>query len=237
MPYNFLGLVNNLCYRMNETPLTSVTFASAGGVYSDFKLAVNSAIHNVNTQVFEWPFNHTTETLVLTPGQARYPYPSDAKTVNFDSFRIPRDVTFNNNTTKLWQLDYERYLEQGVDAEYANGELDDLPRYVSRTPSLEFVVSPPPKEAYTLIYEYYRQPPNLVLDSDVPTVPEQFEYVINSGALQYAYQFRGDIEGAERQRMVFNEELKQMRTLYQNRHEYVRGPVILFRMPRSSMRS
>jgi hypothetical protein len=236
MPYNFLGLVNNLCYRMNETPLTSVTFGSAGGVYSDFKLAVNSALHNVNTQVFEWPFNHQTETMVLTPSQARYPYPSDAKTINFDSFRIPRDPTFNVTTTKLRELDYERYLEQGVDAEYANGELDSIPQYVSRAPNLEFVLAPPPREAYTLIYEYYAQPPALEVAADVPTVPEQFEYVINSGALQYAYQFRGDLEGAERQRMVFNEELKQMRTLYQNRYEYVRGPTIMFRLPRASMR-
>lgn len=237
MAYDFLGLVNNLCFRMNETPLTSATFGSAGGVYSDFKLAVNSALHTLNTQVYEWPFNHQTETLVLTPSQARYPYPSDAKTINFDSFRIRRDPNLNVTTRKLHELDYERYLEQGVDAEYANGELDEVPRYVSRTPDLNWVLSPPPREAYTLDYEYYRQPPSLVLFDDVPTIPEQFEHVINTGALQYAYQFRGDIEGAERQRMVFNEEIKQMRTLYQNRYEYVRGPVILFRMPRSSLRS
>ena len=57
MSYNYLGLVNDVLGRFNETPLTDATLGTAVGSYSVAKEGVNSAIRTINQQEFNWPFN------------------------------------------------------------------------------------------------------------------------------------------------------------------------------------
>jgi hypothetical protein len=77
-----------------------------------------------------------------------------------------------------------------------------------------------------IVYEYYTVPGDLVLTTDVPFVPEQFKDVIILGALAYVYRFRGDVEGHISQLNEFKQQIKEMRTLYQNRYEEVRSTYI-----------
>ena len=73
MTYNYLGLVNKLCNRLNEVPLTSSNFATADGVYSDFKNAINLAIQDICTQQdIEWPFLWQETTFTTTIGTHEY---------------------------------------------------------------------------------------------------------------------------------------------------------------------
>ena len=221
--YNFLGLVNDVNQRLNEVPLTESNFASAVGFYSAAKDAVNSSLRDINQSQFEWPFNHITQEEELNPGEVRYFIPRDVKTLDMDSFRIPEDSTLGNSTTRLRLISYEDYLDNHLDAEYdTTGNLRSLPRYVFRTPSLEYGVVPAPDKAYTIIYEYYRNPVNLSLPTDVPSIPEDFRHVIVDGAMYFAYLFRGNTQDATVQYEKFKEGIKDMRSLYINRYEYVR---------------
>ena len=95
MAYDFLGLVNDVNHRLNEVKLTSSNFAAATGYYSLAKDAVNSAIRHIQQEEFEWPWNHVQEELVLSAGSMRYYYPTDAKTINMNSFLIKRDNSLN----------------------------------------------------------------------------------------------------------------------------------------------
>jgi hypothetical protein len=160
----------------------------------------------------------------LTPGEVRYSYPSDAKTIDFDSFRIKRDAALGNETRKLKTVVYEDYLDKFVDAEYntSNTGIRTLPYLVFRSPSMEYGVYPPPDKAYEIVYEYYRLPVDLINATDVPSTPEQFRYIIIDGAMYYAYMFRGNTQDAQLQFVRFEEGIKNMRTLYINRYEYVR---------------
>ena len=143
-----------------------------------------------------------------------------------DSFRIGRDDTLGNATTRLKILSYEDYLNRFLDAEYNTDEsLRGLPEYVFRTPSLEYGVVPAPDKDYTITYEYYRNPVALNLHSDVPSVPEEFRYVILDGAMVHAHSFRGDLQASQLSAENFKAGLKTMRTLYINRYEYVRSTV------------
>ena len=222
--YNFLGLVNDVNRRLNEVELTSANFAAATGFYSSAKDSINSALQYLGQNQFEWPFNHFTKDQTLTAGTVRYAYPSDAKTIDFDSFRIKRNSTFNNTTQKLQIIAYEDYLENYLDDEYntSNTSIRSLPKRVFRTPNQQYGVHPVPNYAYELVYEYYKNTVELDVYTDVPAYPEQFRSVIVDGAMYYAYTFRGNTQDATLHLQKFNDGIKDMRSLYINRYEYIR---------------
>ena len=227
MAYDYLGLINDVNRRLNEVELTSSNFATATGEYSMIKDAVNSAIRYINQHEYEWPFNHVEAEETLTAGTIRYAYPSDAKTLDMDSFRIKRNTTFNNSTKRLRLISYEEYLDKYVDYEYdTDTSIRTLPEYVFRTPNQEFGLVAPPDNAYELVYEYYRLPVDLINATDVPSVPEQFRYMITNGAMHFAYMFRGEGQEAAMIQQRFDDEIKQLRSLYINRYDYLRSTVI-----------
>lgn len=224
MAYNFLNLVNDVCGRVNETRLTSANFASANGFYSTAKEAVNSAIRFINQHEFEWPFNHNTYEQVLTPGTVRYAYPDNTKTVDFESFRVKRDNVLLNETVPLQLITYEEYLSYLSDAEYNTTDtgIRAVPYFVFRSPDLKYGVYPVPNQAYTLVFERYILPTDLVAHNDEPTLPDSFRHIIVDGAMYYVYFFRGDVETADRLYQKFQDGIKNMRSLYINRYDYIR---------------
>jgi hypothetical protein len=224
MSYNYLGLVNDVLGRFNETPLTSATLPTSVGAYSVVKEGVNSAIRTINQQEFNWPFNYIEEEQTLSAGIMRYPYPTNAKSVDFNVFRIKRNDTFGNTTVHLGQMDYEEYLHKYIDDEYNSTDtgIRAVPRKVIRTPNQEFVLYPSPKEAYEVVYEYYALPVDLILYSDVPSLPSAFRHIIVEGASVYMYNFQSDTESQDRASAKFVSQIEAMRKVYINRYEDVR---------------
>lgn len=227
MAYNYLGLVNEVNRRLNEVELTSSNFATASGFYNTAKDAVNASLRHINHEESNWPWNHILEEETLTAGVTRYDYPTDAKLIDMNSFRIKKDTTLNVSTTKLKSMDYQEYLDNYVDYEYNSGsDMQTLPRHVVRAPSQEFIILPTPDKAYELVYEYYRNPVSLELYDDVPSVPLEFKHIIVDGAMFYAYQFRADTQASQIAQGKFETGIKYMRSLYINRYDYVRSTVL-----------
>jgi hypothetical protein len=76
---------------------------------------------------------------------------------------------------KLGVVDYDDYLTTAVDQEYGdNTSKRQIPDAVFQAPSLEWGVTPPPDQAYEVVYEYYRVPVDLESATDVPSIPERF---------------------------------------------------------------
>jgi len=227
MAYNYLGLVNEVNRRLNEVELTSSNFATATGFYNTAKDAVNASLRHINHEEHNWPWNHVLEEETLTAGVTRYDYPTDAKVIDMNSFRIKKDESLNVSTTKLKLMDYQEYLDNYVDYEYNSGsDMQTLPRHIVRAPSQEFIILPTPDKAYELVYEYYRNPVSLELYDDVPNVPLEFKHIIVDGAMFYAYQFRADTQASQIAQGKFETGIKYMRSLYINRYDYVRSTVI-----------
>ena len=223
MAYDYIGLVNDVNRRLNEVELTSSNFATAVGFYSSVKESVNNAIRFINQEQYEWPYNHVEQEDTLVAGSIRYPTPSDAKTIDYDSFRIKRDDTLGNDTKRLKIISYEEYLDKFIDLEYnTSTSIRQLPDFVFRAPNQEFGFVKNPDKAYEYVYEYYRLPVDLINATDVPSVPEQFRYVIADGSMYYAYLFRGNTQDANIQQQKFEAGIKNMRTLYINRYDYLR---------------
>lgn len=224
MAYTYLNLVNDLSRRVNETELASGDFPTATGYYNTAKDAINSSIRLLNQEAFQWPFNYVEQEDILTAGDLRYDYPGNAKTLDFNTFRIKRNSTFGNETVLLKTMDYEEYLGKYVDDEYntADTSIRSIPRYIIRAPGNQFIVYPSPDQDYELVYEFYSLPVDLILYSDVPDVPEAYRHIIVDGAMYYIQIFRNDNESANMSLNKFREGIKNMRAIYINRYEYVR---------------
>ena len=229
MAYNYITLVNEVQRRLNEVELTTATFDTARGFHALSKDAINSAVRHINQEEFEWPWNHVEASEVLLPGNVRYSYPYDAKTINMNTFRIKRDASLNVETIKLKILSYEEYLDKYADMEYNSNEgIRTIPRYVIRTPSRELIFVPSPDKAYEVIYEYFTSTYDLQKYDDVPTLPEQYRHVIVDGAMYYAYVFRGDMQSASSSIDKFEQGLKNMRSLNINRVDGLRDARVYY---------
>jgi len=226
MAYNFLGLVNDVAGRLNEVQLTSGTqLDNATGVHLNLKDAVNSSIRHVNQAHFFWPFNHNTEEERLSPGVSRYSLAENIKYVDFGSFRVKRNTTLNvGEGRRLNQINYSEYLSTYLDQEYeTDSTKGGVPRNVVRTPDMGFVIVPMPNLAYTIEYEQYMDPVDLIDETDIPSIPERFRHVIIDGAMYYAYMFRDNIEMANLSQSKFENGIKQMRTVLVNEYAYFRS--------------
>lgn len=222
MAYNYLEITNSLLRSFNEVELTSANFVAAKGFYAHAKDAVNNALRDINQAGQDWPFNHVEQTDILSDGISRYAFPSDASKIDFDSFRIKEDITFGNDTVRLEVITYDDYLKYYIDQEYStDASRLGVPTKICHAPSDQYIVIPPPKEDYELVYEYYRIPVDLVNPTDVPFVPERYKYIVLDGAKYHAYMFRSNEQAASIAKGKFEEGLKRMRTILINRYEYI----------------
>ena len=103
--------------RLNEVALTSSTFSSARGIQIQCKNAVNEAIRYINQKEFQYPFNHSTKSQTLTAGTFKYSVPSDAKTLDYNTYRIVKDSDLGTSGGRLRVLNYNDYLNSYITQE------------------------------------------------------------------------------------------------------------------------
>lgn len=233
MAYTYLDITNEVLARFNEVTLTSSGFSSARGFQVQCKNAVNDAIRYINQSEFNWPFNHSTQSETLVAGTSRYSIPADAKTVDYETFRIVRDDSLGSRGDSLQLMNYYEYVDRFISQEDTTG-VGSVPTHVIRTPDNNFVLYPYPDKAYTLKYEYYTLPTTLSAQDDVPTIPEQFRHVIADGATAYAYQYRGEAQQYAINFGRFEQGIKNMQTLILNRFDYMKSTVVNQPVPSSS---
>jgi len=117
MAESFLTHTNRVIARLNEVALTSSNFSSARGIQVQCQNAVNEAIRYINQKEFQYPFNHSTKTQTLTAGTVKYSIPTDAKTVDYNTFRIAKDSDLAVNGGRLSILNYNDYVNSYITQE------------------------------------------------------------------------------------------------------------------------
>ena len=100
MATTYLVLSNRVLRELNEVELTSANFSSSRGIQTAVKDFINKAVHDIYNEGAEIPLLHTTTTQVLQAGDGEYDFPSDMRTVDFESFFLkPTELITNGEFT------------------------------------------------------------------------------------------------------------------------------------------
>ena len=96
MATTYLTLTNKVLRELNETELTSSTFASSRGIQTAVKDFVNKGINDIYNEAAEIPLLYARTTQNLTTGDNEYDFPADFRKIDRDSFTIaPRELVTN----------------------------------------------------------------------------------------------------------------------------------------------
>ena len=96
MATTYLTLTNKVLRELNETELTSSTFASSRGIQTAVKDFVNKGINDIYNEAAEIPLLYARTTQNLTTGDNEYDFPVDFRKIDRDSFTIaPRELVTN----------------------------------------------------------------------------------------------------------------------------------------------
>jgi hypothetical protein len=209
----YLALVNNVLDRLNEVNLDSSSFSSARGIHSAAKLGVKNAINRINSQKWEWPFNYATATKTLSIGINIYAFEADYKIADWESFYIVAG-TYGSQTIKTQRLVpiqrqewYKWHRDRDLDNAVAGRE---FPKEVFWNSNQQFGVTPVPDQAYVINYNYWKTTTDLSLYSDTITIPENFNWVIEQGALEDMYVFLDNDQRAALGSVTFKDAISQM---------------------------
>ena len=117
MAETFLTHTNRVIARLNEVALTSSDFSSSRGIQTQCKNAVHEAVRYINQKEFQYPFNHSTKTQTLTAGTVKYSIPTDAKTVDYNTFRLVKDSDLGVSGGRLPILNYNDFVNAYITQE------------------------------------------------------------------------------------------------------------------------
>ena len=193
----YLQLTNRVLRHHNEVELTSSNFSTATGFYQECKDAINMAIFDIYMREnCEWPFAWSQYTQTLIAGTNEYNKTTNAFAIDWDSFYIVHAT--NITQVKIAQLPYDVYRDTYLerDGEAVTSSAYGKPFNVVRKPDNNILVTPKPDAAYSLRYDYYAVPTELVNATDTPSIPEQFNQVIINKALHYTYMSNDNLEMA-----------------------------------------
>ncbi len=119
----------------------------------------------------------------------------------------------------LTYMDYDQWREVVLSRDVgANKNAQAIPDYIFR-PQIhgQIGLSPIPNKIYTINFEYWITPLELVNTTDMPIVPSRFGQVIIDGAAMYCHKFREDIQMATAMEKKFTAGVVKMRTELINR--------------------
>ena len=222
MPTTYIELCNKTLRRLNEIEIAPADFGNVRGVQALVKDAVRSAIQKINQSEYEWPFNAAEHSQSLIVGQNEYVWPTALKVVDWESFQLQENDTQGVTFQALEFINRDEWYDKYRDDDYATGNAGrDVPRLVFPSHGSGFGVTPSPDQAYTLKFRYYLNTVTLTNPEDESRVPENFDHVIVEGALYQMYMFKDNPESAQLTFQAFERGIKDLQSIYINKHDYV----------------
>ena len=229
MPSSYLNLCNMVLRRINEVEIAQADFGTVRGVQALVKDAVRAAIAKINQAEFEWPFNASEHTQVLSAGRTEYDWPDYFKIADFNSFQIQKDDSLATGYKTLSAIERDDWYRDYRDTDYEAGSAGrGVPDFVFPSHGTGFGVTPSPDKAYSVRFRYYLNYADLTAYDDVTRIPESFDTVIVDGALYHLYMFKDNLDAANAAFIAFQSGLKDLQTLYINSYQSVRDTRIKF---------
>lgn len=122
------------------------------------------------------------------------------------------------------------YSSGVVVTQFDNG---GMPQYIVRTLDNNYLLYPYPDKEYTLLYDYFTFPDDLVAHGDTTTIPDRFKPIITDGAAAFLYQYRGEVQQYQLNFERFEDGIKNIQSLLINKYDYIRSTAIT--MPTSGV--
>lgn len=224
----YMEIVNKVIKRTNEVQTDATNFASVIGVQAAIKDSVIDSLDKIYQKKYKWPFLATEHTQVLTPGVQTYDWEEDFLSADWTSFYIQKSQPLNVSTHNLEFIEREEWYRyyRSTDLNYDSPE-GNMPRFVFSGHMDGYGVSPRPDRAYTLRYNYFRNPERPVLFDDVIDLPTEYEYLLIQGGLMHMYLFYDNNERSAIAEKRFDDGLKDMtQVLIGNNLDHVYAGVV-----------
>ena len=223
MPATYIDLCNQVLRRLNEVELSASGFEGARGVQALVKDAIKASIASIGQSEFEWPFNAAEHSETLVIGRVDYDWPEFFKVVDYQSFQVvENNGDGTNDYRKLTYIDRDEYYKKYRDEDSSAGTRGrGKPIFVFPTHGNGFGVSPSPDKEYLIRFRYFLNYADLNAYNDETRIPSSFTSVVVDGALMHMYMFKDNVEAAQIAKMIFDQGLKNLQTLYINNYEYI----------------
>ena len=238
MATTYLDLSNEVLRELNEVVLTSGTFASATGIQSFVKDAINKSLFDVAIAEPQLPFfsagvSGSTDpfygnvTVATVAGQRWYTLKassssitSDYAAVDWDDFYITtinvsgESAPYTSTGLKYLTLaDWKRYYRDAENADDADTQSYGEPRYVYKSPDhRKFGLSPMPDKVYNVHFYAFEKPTALSAYNDTIPMPEQYSNVLTARTRYYVHQFKENIQQAAMALDDYRKALRHMKS-------------------------
>jgi hypothetical protein len=238
MATTYLDLSNEVLRELNEVVLTSGTFASATGIQSFVKDAINKSLFDVANAEPQLPFFsagvsgsidpfYGNVTVATVAGQRWYTLKassssitSDYAAVDWDDFYITtinvsgESAPFTSTGLKYLTLtDWKRYYRDAENADDANTQSYGEPKYVYKSPDhRKFGLSPIPDKVYNVHFYAFEKPTALSAYNDTIPMPEQYSNVLTARTRYYVHQFKENIQQAAMALDDYRKALRHMKS-------------------------
>jgi len=218
---NYKQLINAVLKEINEVQITTVSGAT--GIQASVADFVNKAQRDIINSEVEWPFTVVSQSFTSVAGTGEYSRESDAKTLDYDSFRVRETASTAQRT--LQYLSYDEYVDKYNEFDSnPSGDSQGLPQFVYETPDQKIGLSPiPDLSTYTINYYYYQTSSDMSADADTPTIPERFHDVIVNRARYYAHMLRSDAQFSQFEMPEYAEGINRMRVELITKKDYLRA--------------
>lgn len=222
----FLNLTNRVLRRLNEVELSTIDFSSARGIQAAAKDAVNSAVFDLNSMQFTWPFNAAEESTSLVVGQTEYSNPVELKSMQWNSFQIVNDGTYATETVRLQYIDTDTWYKNYRDRDDDNSASGiGMPRYVFPSHGTGWGVSPAPDKSYRIQFRYFLHPAEMLNYDDTILgniiYPNALEPTIIEGAMYHMYMLKDNPESAQLAKANFVQSVSDLKAQYINKYQSV----------------
>ena len=255
MATTYLDLSNEVLRELNEVVLTSGTFASATGIQSFVKDAINKSLFDVANAEPQLPFfsagvSGSTDpfygnvTVATVAGQRWYTLKassssitSDYAAVDWDDFYITtinvsgESAPYTSTGLKYLTLaDWKRYYRDAENADDADTQSYGEPRYVYKRPDhRKFGLSPIPDKVYNVHFYAFEKPTALSAYNDTIPMPEQYSNVLTARTRYYVHQFKENIQQAAMALDDYRKALRHMKSnLINPQPKYMTDDMIYF---------
>lgn len=210
---NYIQIANKVLLKMNEPEIDVIIgISSARGIQKTVLSNVQLAYKEMVTEGHEWPFNYNDGTITTIIDQYEYARETNTKTIDWNSFVVSITEDSITTTKKIYYVDRakERALFR---AEQVSQEANfsAIPYYVYSKKSGDIALYPTPDKVYTITYEYWTYPAELVLATDVPLIPVHYHDSLVEGALYHTFYTRSDYEAGDRYKGRFEKATRAMK--------------------------